>query len=257
MASNSKDPLDGEVDKMLKMAKSGKFKPGIYNFCDRWCEKCKDTDRCFLFAQEEQGRTRRLSNAKVSDDEEIFLDEIKHNFELARRLIERGLREEGLDLKKILKEAKKQKEWDDDADTRYDRVKCLILARKYMKDVHNFLDNFHQSRFQFYPELGMEIDFSDIKDEIETIQWYHTLLPTKIWRFLYEKESFQGEENGELRRLMVRDLPKYSNLVKKCIQKSKTAWRNLTKKRGELASVGPQFIEMLNETKNEFSKAGN
>ena len=249
MFSNSKDPIDREVDEMLEMAKSGKFEPGIYNFCDRWCEKCKDTDKCFLFAQEEQRKTRKVSNGKINDDEEIFWDEIKHSFELTRRLIERGLREEGLDPQEVLKEAKKQKEWDDDADTRYDRVKCLILARKYMKEVHNFLDNFHRSRFQFYPEFGMEIDFSDIKDEIETINWYYTLLPVKIWRFLYEKESLKREKNEELRRLMAKDLPKYFHLVRKCIQKSKTAWQNLTKKRGELASVGSQFIDMLNKVK--------
>jgi hypothetical protein len=123
-----------------------------------------------------------------------------------------------------------------------------------MKDVHIFLDNFHRSRFQFYPEFGMEIDFSDVKEEIETISWYHTLLPTKIWRFLYERESLQREEDGELRRLMTKDLPKYSHLVKKCIQKSKMAWQNLLKKRSELTSVSSQFIDMLNKIKNEFTR---
>jgi hypothetical protein len=253
-SNKSKDPIDEEVDEMLEMAKSGKFKPGIYNFCDRWCEKCKDTEKCFLFAQEKQRRTRKLSSAQVNDDEEIFWDEIKHNLELTRRLIERELREEGLDPQEVLKEAKKQKEWDDDADRRYDRVECLILAKKYLKEVHNFLENFHQNRFQFYQELGMEIDFSDIKEEIETISWYHTLLPTKIWRSLYERESLQREEDGELRRLMTKDLPKYFHLVKKCIQKSKMAWQNLLRKRKELTSVSRKFIAMLNGIEKKFNK---
>jgi hypothetical protein len=252
MTSNSKDPIDREVDEMLKLAKNGKFKPGIYNFCDRWCEKCKDTNRCFLFAQEEQRKTRRLSNTKDSDDEE-FWEEAKHSFELTRRLIERSLLEEGLDPKKVLKEAKKQKNWDDNVETRYDQVKCLILARDYMKDVHIFLDNFHRSRFQFYPEFGMEIDFSDVKEKIETISWYHTLLPTKIWRSLYEIEDFEREKDEELRKLMFKDLLKYFRLVKKCIQKSKMAWQNLLKKRKELTPVCRKFIAMLNEIEKNLT----
>ena len=30
----------------------GDFIPGIYNYCDRWCERCLYTDRCRTFAME-------------------------------------------------------------------------------------------------------------------------------------------------------------------------------------------------------------
>ena len=30
----------------------GNFVPGIYNYCDRWCERCIYTDKCRLFATE-------------------------------------------------------------------------------------------------------------------------------------------------------------------------------------------------------------
>src|SRR5687768_5807012 len=30
------------------------FIPGIYNYCDRWCERCPLTARCRVFAVEEQ-----------------------------------------------------------------------------------------------------------------------------------------------------------------------------------------------------------
>ena len=29
------------------------FIPGIYNYCDRWCERCPLTARCRVFAMEE------------------------------------------------------------------------------------------------------------------------------------------------------------------------------------------------------------
>ena len=82
------DSIDHEVGELLKLAKSKKFKSGIYNFCDRWCEKCKDTEKCFLYAQEIQGRVRNIMKGKDNND---WLEEVKHNFEITKGLIERDL----------------------------------------------------------------------------------------------------------------------------------------------------------------------
>jgi len=30
----------------------GDFIPGIYNYCNRWCERCLYTEKCRLFADE-------------------------------------------------------------------------------------------------------------------------------------------------------------------------------------------------------------
>jgi predicted protein tyrosine phosphatase len=33
---------------LLKLASDPKFIPGIYNYCDRWCERCPFTSRCLI-----------------------------------------------------------------------------------------------------------------------------------------------------------------------------------------------------------------
>lgn len=248
--SNKIDPIDIEVDELLKMAKSKKFKPGIYNFCDRWCERCEDTEKCFLYGQEMQKTVRNVIEGKDDND---WLIEVKHSFEITKRLIERSLKEESIDPRKVLKE-KPKKHWDDDADKRYDKIQCLIKARKYMKEVANFLNDFHKSRFQYYPQLGMEVSFDDVKDEIETISWYHTFLPTKIWRVLYERECFQREKDKYLKKLVKKDFKKFYLLVMKCINKSLKAWRILAKKRKELSGSAKKFLAFLENIRNEFKK---
>jgi len=35
---------------LKKMAQNPAFIPGIYNYCDLWCEHCKFTSRCMNFA---------------------------------------------------------------------------------------------------------------------------------------------------------------------------------------------------------------
>ena len=239
--------VNNEIDELLKMARRKKFKPGIYNFCDRWCERCKDKDKCFLYAWETQRRAQNIIEGK--DDN--WLDEIKHNFEITKKLIERSLKEEGIDPRKALKE-KPKKHWDDNVDKRYDKFQCLIKAREYMKEVADFLDNFHKSRYRHYPKLGLEVGFEDIKDEIETISWYHTFLPMKVWRTLYEKESWQRERDRYLKNLIKKDFKKFCLLVMKCLDKSISAWRNLGKKRKEFSRPAKYFLVLLEDIKQEF-----
>ena len=31
-----------------------RFIPGIFNYCDRWCERCPQTARCRLFAMDQE-----------------------------------------------------------------------------------------------------------------------------------------------------------------------------------------------------------
>ena len=31
---------------LLKLAADPKYIPGIYNYCDRWCERCPFTSQC-------------------------------------------------------------------------------------------------------------------------------------------------------------------------------------------------------------------
>ena len=37
-------------------ARDPKLIPGIYNYCDRWCERCPFTSRCMVYAMGEEDR---------------------------------------------------------------------------------------------------------------------------------------------------------------------------------------------------------
>jgi len=48
---------------------------GIYNYCDRWCEKCLYTNRCLLFKQEAEREIKHLlKEENKNDSEEPALD---------------------------------------------------------------------------------------------------------------------------------------------------------------------------------------
>jgi hypothetical protein len=37
-------------DGLETLASEKRFIPGIYNYCDRWCERCPQTSRCLNFS---------------------------------------------------------------------------------------------------------------------------------------------------------------------------------------------------------------
>ena len=41
-------------DRLKKLASEKRFIPGIYNYCDRWCERCPQTSHCLNFACSEE-----------------------------------------------------------------------------------------------------------------------------------------------------------------------------------------------------------
>ena len=49
-----------DKERMDDLAGDPRFIPGIYNYCDRWCEHCELTSRCLNYAmgQEEAGDSR-------------------------------------------------------------------------------------------------------------------------------------------------------------------------------------------------------
>src|SRR5437867_1062460 len=57
-------------NKLLELAANPDFISGIYNYCDRWCERCQFASRCFLYATEQADpdlddpEVRDISNEK-------------------------------------------------------------------------------------------------------------------------------------------------------------------------------------------------
>src|SRR3979409_1759466 len=39
-------------NELRELVRSGEFISGIYNYCDRWCERCPLTARCLVYATE-------------------------------------------------------------------------------------------------------------------------------------------------------------------------------------------------------------
>lgn len=85
-------------DDLLKMAQNPNFISGIYNYCDRWCERCQFTSRCLLYALEKK---ESLDASTHDTDNEVFWKKMHEVFEETLEMIMGYAREQGLDLQSI------------------------------------------------------------------------------------------------------------------------------------------------------------
>ena len=86
---------------------------GIYNYCDRWCERCPLTSRCLVYATEQEDndspQNRDLHN-------EAFWRKLTAVFEKTRELIIEWAQQAGVDLNGTA----------DNGDTRHKKKRQLV-----------------------------------------------------------------------------------------------------------------------------------
>jgi hypothetical protein len=85
-----------------KLAQDPDCIAGIYNYCDRWCERCPFTPRCMTF---------KLSEEKFGDPEArdinnaVFWEKLSETFNETLNLLREMAEEEGIDLDSITAES--------------------------------------------------------------------------------------------------------------------------------------------------------
>jgi hypothetical protein len=195
----SKDILDDLPD-------DPRFIEGIYNYCDRWCERCPFTSRCMLYAMEEDDR----DDPEAHDiNSEAFWSKLAGIFKQTHEMIATMAAEQGIDLESMdLKPVKEEK------DRKRARSKSNPLSRsaqQYVKLVKEWFD-------REYPEAEQErdadptrtdlplIDFdaqdraSNIQDAIEVVRWYQFQIAVKIMRGLMRDDPVEAGEPEAVRQ---------------------------------------------------------
>src|SRR5881227_4341768 len=79
-------------DEPLELAGERDFISGIYNYCDRWCEKCPFTSRCRVYATE--AADMDLDDPEVHDiNNEKFWRKLESIFREAHEKMDSSLRQ--------------------------------------------------------------------------------------------------------------------------------------------------------------------
>lgn len=216
--------------------------PGIYNYCDRWCERCPFTSRCTNYSL---GKELQLENNDISNKE--FWENISALSKATFELITESAQEHGVDLNEETDEfviERKQKEHP-----------LYKFAEEYAKNIYNWFNE----NSSFIEKTVSQMTGNNKKnvvtlhDAIEIIQWYCFFIPVKLSRALldYDEDSHDSEitydNNGSAKIALI--------AVDRSIQAISVLITNIEKKQDELLNFLTTLFKIKKLTEKTFPNA--
>jgi len=205
--------------------------PGIYNYCDRWCERCPFTSRCLNFELSEE-KFGDLENVDISN--EAFWQKLSETLEETMTMLKEMVEERGIDLESL--EIDDSEELDNPFEDKPVVHMTTHMARSYIDIVENwFNDNvyiFEDDGRQLAGVYEAEIseaysqeDTVSLIDSVEVIRWYQHQIYVKIQRAIHSSQDEEFEIEN--------DFPKDSDGSTKValigMDRSISAWGKITK----------------------------
>jgi hypothetical protein len=188
---------------LFELAQDPKFISGIYNYCDRWCERCAFTARCLLYAQEDADRTDPAAHDLNS---EAFWEKLKSIFEGTRAILEEGAKERGVDLETLdhagtEKQERRNREQAENHELAKASEKYATLVDEWLESEQKL---FAQKRDELITMLELQIGgervqnvTADIADAVEVIRWYQYQIHVKLMRALMRYDFEDGLEEDD------------------------------------------------------------
>ena len=235
--------------------KSNRFIPGIFNYCDYWCERCAFTRRCRNFSMGRE-MEREARGEKVGDDatHQAFWDELADKLREATVFGRAGEWTDEVDFDATPDPAYEERR--EQRERAVDEHPLVGMSHVYMNKTGKWLKTAEGDLKAVAQELltaaGSKFAGDDYEEEarqigelIEVVAWYHTLIPPKIARAvegLVEKDDAEGELADELAGSRMEDANGSGKVALVAIERSAAAWISLRK---ILPRREDELLEML------------
>lgn len=230
-----------KIKDLLKKQDNSRFISGIYNYCDRWCERCKFTSRCPSYSI-----NMELENNNFSSDNENrnVWKEIRAIFKANADIL--GEMEKELNIGvdeefKCFEPGEKQ--------TKGDHYPLIELAKEYSIKVIGWLEK----NLEIFSDLSNEAsenqkNKSKLNEAIEVIQWYSIFISAKIHRALsgvgkdYNSPDLMYDVDGSAKIALV------------AIEKSISSFEIVFQSLQEMEDDALFFLSLLSRTKALVNK---
>ncbi len=179
-------------DRLKKLAAEKRFIPGVYNYCDRWCERCPLTSRCLNFS---------ISQEDSSDPEaqdirnEAFWKKLSDTFAETLELLKEGAKKWGIDLETLdsTEDAENIKAKDKAAENH-------LLSRAAKRYIGIVDDWFKERETLFFETAAAAREGVSLDETLEVIRWYQYFISAKIFRAVRGKVKDDEEGDDEFPR---------------------------------------------------------
>jgi hypothetical protein len=232
-----------KTEKLKELAKNPDLLEGIYNYCDRWCERCRFTKQCMVYLSEEENENNGSRD---------FADELGEYLEAAIELIQEKADELGIDLSQAMKEVEETEAELEEEERKIAQNILSEFSFKYAKDVEDwfktnashfeaYLSNLEEENELELPSKKHSVEAAHkISDAMEVIRWYQFFINVKISRALSNRTRFYDDEYSQ------EDINVSIKLAILAIENSMSAWYIIFENFPQLQDEVIDFMNNLN-----------
>lgn len=179
---------------LFKLAEDPRFISGIYNYCDRWCERCPFTSRCLVYAQEQQDKNDPAAHDITN---EAFWQKLGEIFQQTNKMLHEMAKERGIDLDAIdlaevdRRERRHRKEAENHELARAAKAYADMVEEWFETERNIFSEKQQELNTMLELEIGgrkPQKVAASIGDAIEVIQWYQHQIYVKLMRALMQDD---------------------------------------------------------------------
>ena len=204
-------------ERIKQLVANPEFIPGIYNYCDSWCDRCPFTAHCSNFALSEEQfaepGSRDIRN-------KLFWRRLSEMLRLTRALLEDTLKEKGIALKKGAIEAAEKRERLTHA--RAENHSCAQAAKLYGQFVDTWLDSAEESIEETRSMLKTQVrtnrsnisavdEAAGFEDIFKILHWYQHQIYVKLMRAISgqldedvpETDEFPKDSDGSAKVALI------------------------------------------------------
>ena len=179
---------------MMKIAAEDGYIDSIFNYCDRWCEKCSFTSKCRSYAMSE--------DEPKTDGTELF-EYLSNVFKATMLMLKEMMKEMGIDPKEFEKIELPERS-DPKKNPLYKKVYALSGS------MHDWLKENKPGEFPGETEIISQDEIRNTRfhESIEVIYWYNFFISAKIFRALGGMENdgedeIQNDSNGSAKIALI------------------------------------------------------
>jgi len=244
-----------------KNSKDSKCIPGIYNYCDRWCERCPFTSRCFNFEMSEE-KFGDLQSIDITN--EAFWKKLSEMFQETLSMLKEMAEEQGIDLDSFGVEDEEKLQ------TGYDEKTVVHILSHMSKAYITMVDDWFVLNEYLFEHTEDEVDTNSglyevqsppqkdevtLIDSIDVIRWYQHQIYVKLKRALNSAQ----DEYFEISNDFPKDSDGSTKVVLIGMDRSISAWGAILKyfsdQRKDILHIITHLKRLRERTEKEFPDA--
>ncbi|MEO5906206.1 MAG: hypothetical protein ABIQ11_05740 [Saprospiraceae bacterium] len=192
-------------DELLSLADNPNLITGIYNYCDRWCERCRMTHRCLLYASTPENED--IPEGSAEEKQTAMLRQIEDSFQLTIDLLNKLAQEKGIDLSEMAEDENPAPNFHS-LHREIEHSEISRLAKDYLDSTQHWMDNFdaaanlkdeelQQAQALQLPDRDPRQELAELKNALDVVHWYYFQINVKLVRAQMSRNSEADDDEDD------------------------------------------------------------